>query len=905
MLKQNLNYSKPCTSRALMSPAVHKPDLLSFGAAFSVGMKNSIPERKSKRGLGVHRRASTGVKSLFTSTQKTATTTVKADITVLQTVGGVLSHLGLARGIDDIADFLGKTLLVELVAANSDPKTGEEKATIKSYARRTSIKDNKAHYETGNFQIPEDFGEVGAILIENEHRTEMFLQKIVINGLPGGAVEVTCDSWIHPKSTNPVKRIFFTKPYLPCETPSGLTRYRERELTILRGDGTGQRKKGERIYDYDVYNDLGDPDKNPDTARPVLGGAKHPYPRRCRTGRPRTKTDPLSESRSSTVYVPRDEEFAEVKQATFSAKTVYSVLHALIPSLASTAIDSTQGFPYFTAIDNLFDEGVLLPDIPTSGFLRNIIPRLVRTLSESSKSVLRFETPELIDRDKFAWFRDSELARQTLAGLNPSCIKLVTEWPIKSALDPETYGPPESGFTKEMVECESKSLLTFDEILKQKRLFVIDHHDVLTPYVHKVREIKGTTLYGSRMLFFLTEYGSLALLAIELTRPPVDGKPRWQQVFVESSDATGIWLWRLAKTHSLAHDTGYHQLVSHWLRTHACTEPYIIATNRQLSVMHPIHGLLKPHFRYTMEINALAREALINAGGIIESSFSPSKYSIELSSVAYDLLWRFDQEGLPADLIRRGMAVEDPTAPHGLKLTIEDYPYANDGLLMWDAIKQWITDYVTHYYKEDSSVETDTELQAWWTEIRTVGHGDKKDEPWWPKLKTSDDLIGIITTIIWVVSCHHAAVNFGQYHFAGYFPNRPTIARTPMPVEDPSEEEKKKFLERPEQFLLDCFPSQVQATTVMTILDVLSTHSPDEEYIGMEAQSCLAEDKIITAALERFRGRLKEIEGIIDARNANTELYHRAGAGVVPYELLKPSSGAGVTGMGIPNSISI
>lgn len=89
------------------------------------------------------------------------------------------------------------------------------------------------------------------------------------------------------------------------------------------------------------------------------------------------------------------------------------------------------------------------------------------------------------------------------------------------------------------------------------------------------------------------------------------------------------------------------------LRTHACTEPYIIATNRQLSAMHPIHALLKPHFRYTMEINALAREALINAGGIIERSFSPAKYSIELSSVAYDLLWRFDHEALPADLINR------------------------------------------------------------------------------------------------------------------------------------------------------------------------------------------------------------------------------------------------------------
>ena len=89
------------------------------------------------------------------------------------------------------------------------------------------------------------------------------------------------------------------------------------------------------------------------------------------------------------------------------------------------------------------------------------------------------------------------------------------------------------------------------------------------------------------------------------------------------------------------------------LRTHCCTEPYIIAANRQLSAMHPIYRLLHPHFRYTMEINALARESLINAGGIIESAFSPAKYSTELGSAAYNQLWRFDMEALPADLIRR------------------------------------------------------------------------------------------------------------------------------------------------------------------------------------------------------------------------------------------------------------
>ena len=54
-----------------------------------------------------------------------------------------------------------------------------------------------------------------------------------------------------------------------------------------------------------------------------------------------------------------------------------------------------------------------------------------------------------------------------------------------------------------------------------------------------------------------------------------------------------------------------------------------------------------------MEINALARQSLINAEGVIESAFAPGKYSIVLSSDAYDKQWRFDYQALPKDLISR------------------------------------------------------------------------------------------------------------------------------------------------------------------------------------------------------------------------------------------------------------
>ncbi|KAK1426305.1 hypothetical protein QVD17_14976 [Tagetes erecta] len=851
------------------------------------------PLEKHNRSRWLTRKSSGETKAVdreSSTTSVTETISLKAVITVQLTVGGAISNLSLTRAFDDIGDLLGKSLLLELVAAEIDPNTGLKKDTIKDYAHRTDRKANEITY-LAEFEVPMNFGSIGAILIENEHHKEVFVDSVVIEGSPDDPITASCKSWIHSKFDNPEKRIFFVDKVscLPSLTPTGLKTLREKELAILRGDNATDmlREKKDRIYDYDVYNDL-------DVAK--LAELEL------------IKSDPLSESRSSEVYVPRDEAFSEVKNLTFSAKTVYSVLKAVIPSLETTMIDKDLGFPYFTAIDSLFNEGVNLPQLDGNGLLGSILPRLLKTLEDARNNVLLFETPAMIDRDKFGWIRDEEFGRQTVAGLNPLSITLVTAWPLISELDPIVYGPPESAITKEIVERQIRGFCTLEEAIENKKLYILDYHDIFLPYVNKVRDLKNlkTTLYGSRTLLYLTPDGTLLRpLAIELVRPPRDGKPQWKHVFTPSCDATSMWLWKLAKVHVLAHDSGYHQLVSHWLRTHCCTEPYIIATNRQLSKMHPIHNLLHPHFRYTMEINALAREALINSGGIIETCFSPGKYSIELSSVVYDQLWRFDHEALPADLIARGMAVEDKNSPHGLKLSIEDYPYANDGLVLWDIIKQWVTDYVNHYYPKPNLVESDDELQAWWTEIQTRGHADKKDEPWWPVLETTKDLIGILTTIIWVASGHHAAVNFGQYDYAGYIPNRATIARVKMPCEDPTDEEWEAFKRRPEDELLSAFPSQIQASQIMAVLDVLSNHSPDEEYIGAKMEASFEANEEIKAAYEVFAGRLKELEGVIDERNGDENRKNRNGVGVVPYNLLKPFSEAGVTGMGVPNSISI
>ncbi|XP_062232947.1 lipoxygenase 2.1, chloroplastic-like [Phragmites australis] len=849
-------------------------------------------------------------------------------ITMKATVTVHLKDISLSGDAFDAWEHLihRKWLLLELVSAELDPETEQERDTVSSSATYLRREGTDFFIYEATFTVPASFGTVGAVHVENDHHRDMFIRDIKVfrDGYESSAVTFHCNSWIVYKNDNPAdKRTFFPlKSYLPSQTPRGVERLRKSELQAIRGNGYGERRKSERIYDYDVYNDLGDPDHDLDTKRPVLGGKEHPYPRRCRTGRHRSKTDPLSEVRTAKgeIYLPRDEAFSERKDRAFNTKLTLSGLHAFCTS-TKTSEHQNLSFPSLAAIDALFEDGFRNQPPEKEGDLASFFISLIdkelhhllkgeaAEVVEEIRRVFKFETPEIHDKDKFAWFRDEEFARETLAGMNPMSIQLVTEFPIVSKLDEETYGSRESLITKKLIEEQINGIMTAEEAVKNKKLFMLDYHDMLLPYVHAVRELDHRTLYGSRTLFFLTKDGTLQPIAIELTRPKSPTKPQWRQVFTPGSDAsvTGSWLWQLAKTHVLAHDTGYHQLVSHWLRTHCCVEPYIIAANRQLSQMHPIYRLLHPHFRFTMELNVLGRDLLISANGVIESTFSPGKYCMELSSAFYDKLWRFDMEALPADLIRRGMAVQGKDGK--LELSIEDYPYANDGLLVWDAIKEWASDYVKHYYPCAADIICDEELQSWWTEVRTKGHEDKKDEPWWPKLDSHESLVQVLTTIMWITSCHHAAVNFGQYPFSGYFPNRSTITRRNMPSEMGGED-MRAFLEDPEKVLLDTFPSQYQSVTVLTILNVLSSHSPGEEYLGTHAEPAWLAEGQIKSAFDKFKGSMMDIAGQIDEWNKDPNRKNRHGAGVVPYVLLKPSDGdpkdkKSVMEMGIPSSISM
>ncbi|GJS67054.1 linoleate 13S-lipoxygenase 3-1, chloroplastic-like protein [Tanacetum coccineum] len=314
----------------------------------------------------------------------------------------------LVKKIDAFADeLIGRNVVLEFFSLDIDPKTKAPKkskeAVLKDWSQKANLKSEKVNY-TSDILVESDFGVPGAITITNKHQKEFYLESITIEGFACGPVYFPCNSWVQSVNDHAEPRIFFSnQPYLPDQTPAGIKLLREKELRDLRGNGTRVRKLSDRIYDYDVYNDLGNPDRGNDFIRPLLGGQKIPYPRRCRTGRAPSDTDISAESRVEKpfpLYVPRDEQFDESKQNTFSTSRLKAVLHNLLPSMVAS-ISKKHDFKGFSQIESLYSEGVLLKLGLQDDLIKKLrLPNLVTRLHESSQGggLLKYDTPKILSK---------------------------------------------------------------------------------------------------------------------------------------------------------------------------------------------------------------------------------------------------------------------------------------------------------------------------------------------------------------------------------------------------------------------------------------------------------------------------------------------------------------------------
>ncbi|KAG6628906.1 linoleate 9S-lipoxygenase 5-like isoform X1 [Carya illinoinensis] len=806
----------------------------------------------------------------------------------------------------------GKSVSVHVCSCTEDnPGSGRGRLSESAYLKQgksNKINGIKTTTYKVKLHVDPEFGIPGALVIKSQNKHKFFIESASLQAF-NQTIHFNCNSWMYPFKKTKADRVFFSNTsYLPDQTPSGLMELRKSELKSLRGKRTGERKEWDRIYDYDCYNDLGNPDKGRKHTRPVLGGSvSHPYPRRLRTGRPPSNEDLFTESHSGKdsldIYVPPDERFSPKKLSAFILNSFQATIHFLSPEEKSLFQQDFSSFHTFEETHRMFSSNRShAVEEWVKGILKKGVPEdLYReVIHASKKNPLKFPLPQIIAENGMAWLDDEEFGRQMLAGINPTRIQCLEVFP------PQDKNGVRSSIKRSHIE-HNLGDLTVVEAMNQWRLFILDHHDYLMPYISRINT-KGVCVYASRTLLFLRSDDTLKPIAIELSLTGSNDGNEINRVFVPSSQGTEAALWQLAKAHVATNDSVYHHLISHWLQTHAIVEPFIIATRRQLSEMHPIHRLLNPHFKDTMHINALARRILINSGGILEKILFSGEVSMKLSSELYKR-WRFDEQGLPADLVKRGMALEDedPNNPTGVQLLFEDYPYGADGLEIWTAIKTWVTEFCSIFYEDNNSVETDSELQAWWWEIQYVGHGDKCHKEWWYQMTTCSTLIETLTILIWIASAIHASVNFGQYAYAGYPPNRPTLCRKFIPKEGTFE--YAEFLKDPDKYYLKMLPDTFEMSIGVALVEVLSWHTSDEVYLG-QRPSEWTDNEEVRHKFEKFNGTLKEIEGKIMSRNGDPKLKNRWGPAKVPFNGLYPdtsniASKVRITGKGIPNSISI
>jgi arachidonate 15-lipoxygenase len=324
--------------------------------------------------------------------------------------------------------------------------------------------------------------------------------------------------------------------------------------------------------------------------------------------------------------------------------------------------------------------------------------------------------------------------------------------------------------------------------------------------------------------------------------------------------------WRLAKNCVLTAYNTCHEVLAHLGFTHMVSEAIMLASLRNLAPSHPLAVLLRRHFEGTQFINKLAVDILIQPNQAVEYICGGDLKS-EWSFLA-------DQRGKFS--FRRNY-LPDKFSALGTDSTsmLTYYPYRDDGLLIWHAIKQWVGEFVSVHYSSDADVRSDMELQAWAAEIASPDAGRLRDVGATPgQIGDRQDLIDIVTMTIWTAGPQHAVVNFAQKDHQTFVPANPMAGYT---------EEPRGTGHTEADWLANLPPLDV-AVCQYCNLDFLGSvrHTVLGDY-GHDFRKSPA-----AAAHQRFQTSLLAIEEDIIQRNARRPQ---------PYEYLRPSL--------IPNSTNI
>ncbi len=440
---------------------------------------------------------------------------------------------------------------------------------------------------------------------------------------------------------------------------------------------------------------------------------------------------------------------------------------------------------------------------------------------------------------------DDQFARLRVAGPNPMLIQGIDRIPDNFPVTAAQYAAVIGGDK-------------LSNALSEGRVYLCDYKP-LEILVDGVWQGIAKFIYRPMALFAVPPGGSsLKPVAIQCGQD----SSRYP-VMTPSVSASQKWGWEMAKFVVQVADCNYHELFVHLGSTHLVSEAIAVATRRNLANVHPLWSLLVPHFEGTLFINNLAVETLINEGGPIDAFFGGTITSSQLAAVKARLSFDFSKKMTPVDFVERNVA--DPAR-------LPDYPYRDDALLVWEAIRDWAKQYIEIYYVDDTAVTGDTELAQWAISIASEGH-IIGFEP----ITTRAQLIDVCTMIIYTASAQHAAVNFPQRTIMTFAPAVTGAGWTAAPTEQ-SDHNKGEWL--------DYMPPISLALEQLSSLFLLGSvyYRPLGDYrTNRFPYNSWFQDPAITGSegpLARFQAGLRAVEARIVARNERR---------MHAYEYLQPS----------------
>ncbi|XP_077057650.1 polyunsaturated fatty acid 5-lipoxygenase-like isoform X2 [Siphateles boraxobius] len=414
------------------------------------------------------------------------------------------------------------------------------------------------------------------------------------------------------------------------------------------------------------------------------------------------------------------------------------------------------------------------------------------------------------------WSKDYMFGYQFLNGCNPVMIRKCMEIPDKFPV------------THEMVKGSLKKGVTLQEELMAGNIYIVDY-EILKGVPASSDQVYLT---APICLLYKNRFDQIVPIAIQLSQNPGEKSP----IFLPSDNE---YDWMFAKMWVKSADFIVHQLDTHLLRTHLISEVFEIAMYRQLPAVHPVYKLLKPHVRFTIAINVAARKSLISEDGVITQISSLNGDGIaEVIKIGMETL-TYESLCFPEAIEARGMN----NAPK--------YYYRDDGMMIWDAIHNFVSAVVEIYYDSDEAVESDVEIQGF---VEDWHSGMKKPHK---SLKTREELIKYLTIAIFIASAQHAAVNFGQFDWYGWIPNSPSTMRKPPP------EQKGKV---DMKYIMESLPDRGCSRKALGTAWALSRFQTNELFLGTYPDMCFTEQPV-KEAIKTFRKELDEVTNIIKSRN--------------------------------------